>query len=214
MRFFGDFLAFVSIFAIFIFGVESNDARLDENDGRLDRNKGITVRNEATFDRNEVIFDPNEARSDLTKASFDRENIEVTTRAGGAEEEAYAVAAMLKRMMTMMEDEAKRTIRLETRIKSLEFKAEVDARETRTLKSKLDSVLRESHEMKKQLTKLSERDPTNGGGGSGGGGGGGDGGCCCGNSSTVAKEESVTILRENVDKVATAVERVEQKVML
>ena len=174
-------------------------------------------------DGSNVLFDVNERNDDVTfggdeKVILDR-NIEVIfDEVGDAEEvvdaeeivhaeeivEAAEIVGLLKRVLTEMDGEKKRTIRLESRLKSLEFKAEVDARETRTLKTKLDSVLKDNREMKKMLTVLLEK-----GGGGGGGSGGSSGN---GNCSTVAKEKSVKTVKEAVDGIATAVKNVEQKV--
>ena len=61
---------------------------------------------------------------------------------------------LLRKMFVLLEAESKRSIRMESRLKSLEFKEEVQSRDMRTVKSKLDRLAKDNHEMKKQLADV------------------------------------------------------------
>ena len=61
---------------------------------------------------------------------------------------------LLRKMFVLMEAESKRSFRMESRLKSLEFKEEVQSRDMRTVKSKLDRLAKDNHEMSKQLADV------------------------------------------------------------
>ena len=98
---------------------------------------------------------------------------------------------LLKRLLVLMEGETKRTIRLESRVKSLDFKAEVQAREMRSMKTKLERMAAEQREMRKQLTSLEDKMA--------------EGGNCGGDVNATVTMEN---MRETLRGIASSVDRI------
>ena len=72
-------------------------------------------------------------------------------------ESADNTDAILKKMLTLMEGETKRTIRMESRLKSLEFKTEVQARDMRELKRKTDRLAADNQQMRQGIDAILEQ---------------------------------------------------------
>ena len=92
-------------------------------------------------------------------------------------------------------------MRLESRVKSLNFLAEVQAKEMRSLKTKVDRLHSQNEIIQKQVANLMEKDSTSDCSGG------------CGNCSSLATRDSIEMLQQSVEEIGSSVEKVTSQVI-